>query len=207
MSSRPNNDDDDDLLLGLGDVPGPDAEPTAAERAHAKAFADIVDKALVDHTPPAMSTEDRALLDVANVIRAASGHATLADERRGSIVEAALASAIRAKQASIAPPVASAPPADNVPITAGRRRLIPWMVASASSLAAAAAIVLLVTRAPRVVEIHAKPTTPVAWTSRPADALIGPIQREHAGDALSRIDTIFADRMDGFRERTLGGKP
>ena len=38
-----------------GPVPAPDAEPTAAERAHAKTFADLVDKTLAGRTPPAMS--------------------------------------------------------------------------------------------------------------------------------------------------------
>jgi hypothetical protein len=56
-----------------------------------------------------------------------------------------------------------------------------------------------------------EPETPVAehLTSRPADPLIGPISREHAGDASTRIDTIYADRLDGYRERKLarGRKP
>jgi hypothetical protein len=56
---------------------------------------------------------------------------------------------------------------------------------------------------------------PARWLSRPADPLIGPIARERAGDASGRIDHIFADRLDGFRERRMtprasgprGGKP
>ena len=47
---------------------------------------------------------------------------------------------------------------------------------------------------------------PTSWTSRPADPLIGPIAREHAGDASTRIDTIFADRLDGYRERELAAE-
>jgi hypothetical protein len=45
--------------------------------------------------------------------------------------------------------------------------------------------------------------------SRPSDALIGPIEREQAGDASARLDTIFADRLDLYRERRWsrhGGK-
>jgi hypothetical protein len=44
---------------------------------------------------------------------------------------------------------------------------------------------------------------------RSADALIGPISRESAGDASARIDAIYADRLDGYRERRLarGRKP
>ena len=51
---------DDDFLTSP--VPEPDAEATPSERAHAKTFADIVDKSLVGRTPVAMSADDRALL-------------------------------------------------------------------------------------------------------------------------------------------------
>jgi hypothetical protein len=44
---------------------------------------------------------------------------------------------------------------------------------------------------------------PVEWRSRSADALIGPIARDRAGEAGARIDAIFADRLDGFRARRL----
>ncbi|MDQ3371012.1 MAG: hypothetical protein M3680_36805, partial [Myxococcota bacterium] len=51
---------------------------------------------------------------------------------------------------------------------------------------------------------------PTSWTSRPADPLIGPIPRDEAGNASARIDYIFADRLDGYRQRRLetkrGGK-
>ena len=40
---------DDDILSG--EVPAPDAEPTAAERAKAKAFADMIDKTLSGRLP------------------------------------------------------------------------------------------------------------------------------------------------------------
>ncbi len=58
------------------------------------------------------------------------------------------------------------------------------------------------------VQAAAKFEVPATWKSRPADALIGAIARERAGDAATRIDTIFADRLDGYRERRLrGGRP
>src|SRR4051794_28744242 len=81
--------EDDDLL-----VPEPDDEPTAAERAHAKTFGDLVDKSLTGRTPAAMSADDRVLLDVATVIRAASGGMQLAPSTQRSIVEEALRKAI-----------------------------------------------------------------------------------------------------------------
>lgn len=182
--------DDNDFLTGP--VPEPEAEATPAERAHAKTFADLVDKTLAGRTPPAMSADDRALLEVATVIRAASGKVELPASTRRSLVEDAL------KQA-----VGAAAPSTVVPITRARRRWLPWTVASVSSAVAAAAIALLVLRTP---PRAAAPTAevPVDQRSRPADSLFGPIARDRAGDATTRIDTIFADRLDGYRDRELG---
>ena len=52
-----------------GPVPSPDAEATPSERSHAKTFADIIDKTIAGKTPPTMSADDRALVEVATVIR------------------------------------------------------------------------------------------------------------------------------------------
>ena len=189
--------DDDDLLSGR--IPKPDDEASASERAHAKTFADLIDKTLAGRTPPAaMSADDRALLEVATVIRAAAGNAELAAAKRSSIVEAALHQAIGGKPSTSL---------DVIPIARGRaKRFAPWIVA-ASSMAVAAAAILLWLRDPRhVVELRpAAAALPENWTSRPTDPLIGPIAREHAADASARIDTIFADRLDGYREIRLRG--
>jgi len=185
---------DDDMLEGR--IPDPGAEATASERTHAKAFAELIDKTLAGRTPPAaMSADDRTLLEVATVIRAASGNAELAAAKRSSLVESALRQAIGG----------TAPAAKVTPIARGRaKRFAPWIVAGTSMAVAAAAIVLWL-RAPREVSVTAKPTLPENWRSRPTDSLIGPIERVHAGDASARIDTIFADRLDGYREIRLRG--
>jgi hypothetical protein len=83
------------------------------------------------------------------------------------------------------------------------RRWAPWAIAGASTLVAAAAIAMLWLRSPVVARVRPE------WTSRPADALVGPIAPERAGDASARIDAIFADRLDGFRAWRLerGGRP
>jgi hypothetical protein len=181
---------DDDTLTGP--VPDPDAEPSSAELAHARRFADLVDKTLAGRTPPAMSADDRALLEVATVIRATHGNLDLAPAQRTAVVEDAL------RQAIGAGPAASASVA---PIARARaRRWAPWAIAGASTLVAAAALAMLWLR-----PADRRPPTgvPVEWTSRPADSLIGPIARDRAGDASARIDAIFADRLDGFRARRL----
>jgi hypothetical protein len=192
------NSDDNDILDGR--VPDPGAEATPAERTHAKAFADLIDKAVAGRTPPAaMSADDRALLEVATVIRAASGNAELASAKRSALVEGALRQAISGKAAV----------SKVTPISRGRaKRFAPWIVAGTSMAVAAAAIVLWLGAPRHVNVIERAPTAnavPENWKSRPTDSLIGPIERVHAGDASARIDTIFADRLDGYREIRLRG--
>ncbi len=197
------DDNDDDVLAGA--VPAPDAEPSASERSHAKTFAELVDKTLAGRTPPAMSAEDRALLEVATVIRATSGKVELGHAKTRSIVEDALRQAIGGNSANASVSI--------VPIGRSRaRRMAPWAIAGVSTIVAAAAVLLFWLRAPE--RVTAEPDTtaeiPTQWKSRPADPLIGPIARERVGDAGARIDTIFADRLDGYRARTLttrGRKP
>lgn len=187
---------DDDFLDSP--VPAPDAEPTPGERAHARTFASIIDKALAGRPPVAMSADDRALLEVATVIRAAHGGAELPVSKQRALVEEALHQAVGgggARALGAVAPTARAP-----------RRWLPWTIAGSTTLVAAAALLLLWLRAPGqvvVVEAAATAAVPTTWSSRPADPLIGPIDRGHAGDASARIDYIFADRLDGYRERRL----
>jgi hypothetical protein len=208
---------DDDFLNAA--VPDPDVEPTAAERAHAKAFAELVDKTLVSgRMPPAMSADDRALLEVATVIRAASGGLELAASKQRTLIEDALRQAVGGNASTSLP--------SGAPVIPLKRRWVPWAIAGTSSLVAAAAIVLLVIRKP-----PPSPTMPTAavqipteWKSRPADPLIGRIThecgavvsgaavecaREATVKTSSRIDTIFTDRLNGYRDRRFarGGKP
>jgi hypothetical protein len=186
--------DDDDLLTGP--VPAPGDEPSAVERAHAKAFAELVDKTLAGRTPGVMTTDDRALLEVATVIRAASGNVELAQPRRRLLIEDALRQAVGARSLGMSGSIAVLRPSK-------WKRFAPWSVAATSTFVAAAAVLLWL-RAPRVVQRVDVTPIPLTQRSRPADPLVGPIARERAGDARSRIDTIFADRLDGYRELHFG---
>jgi hypothetical protein len=181
-------------------IPDPEAEPTPAELAHARRFAELVDKTLSGRTPPAMSADDRALLEVATVIRATRGNVELAPSVARAIVEDALRQAIGEEAAG----GGGTGPFVRTPM----RRWAPWAVAGASMLVAAAALAMLWLRAPTAMG-PAMARVPAEWTSRPADALVGPIARDRAGDASARVDAIFADRLDGFRARGLarGGTP
>ena len=210
--------DDEDFLTG--DVPDPDAEPTAAERAHAKAFGALVDKTLATgRTPPAMSADDRALLEVATVIRATRGSLELPPSKQRSVVEDALRQAVGGGSGSSL--------SSGAPVIPIKRGWVPWAVAATTTLVAAAAIVLLIIRRPQVVTIEQptaglqQPVIPEHWKSRPTDDLIGKIAGECPGEARTfecakeatvktsaRIDTIFSDRLSGYRERRFarGGK-
>ena len=200
---------DDDL--DPGPIPDPDAEPTPAEKARARAFADLVDKVVAGRAPAAMSPEDRALAETATMIRASAGKIELAPARAKMLVDQALSRAvdqtIEKVEAAPVPPAA-------IPIDRARRSRAPWIVAGVSTLVAAAAVFALVVRPPPRTPAPAPAPTaqavkvPETWTSRPADPLVGVIPEERAGEAAARIDAIFADRLDGYRERTLarGGR-
>ena len=208
----------DDPTDDLDDVLGPDAAADGAERTRARGFADLIDKMMAGRTPAAVPAEDQALLEVATAIRATVRPAELPTARRHAIVEAALATAIDRRgggpstSASGLPVVTAGPvsaAAGGVIPLAPRRRALPWLVAGATSLVAAAAITLLVLerRPAATPPAAAAPVArlPVEQRSRPADPLVGAIGREGAGDALGRIDAIYADRLGGFRDRTLSG--
>lgn len=204
----PHDPDDGDLLSGP--VPAPEVAPDPAERARARGFGDLVDKVLAGRAPAAVPADDRALLEVATAIRAATHPVELPAARRSQLVESALATAID-RRAGTRPGDPTRTTVRTVPIISiqrgARARRLPWVVAGTASLVAAAAIALLATRPPRLAPTPlASPATaalPAEQRSRPADPLIGVIGRDRAGDAAARLDIIYADRLDGFRERTL----
>ncbi len=196
-------------------VPGPDDLAGAAEKARARAFGDLIDKVLAGRAPAAVPAEERALLEVATVIRAAARPVELGAARTRSVVEAALATAIERKGGgpTLSDPAMTVPGV--VPLDRARRArgLVPWITAGVATAVAAAAVALLLAR-PASPPAPAAPvaTAPVAehLRSRPADPLIGviapaPSLEAAAGATVVRIDTIYADRLAGFRERTLAG--
>jgi hypothetical protein len=197
-------DDRDDL------TPAPDAPVSASERAQAESFAGHVDAMLAgEPLPPAMSSDERALLEVATAVHAAHRDAPLDEARRRALIDDVPGQGAGAARPATAEPGA----ADGATVTPIGPRLrgrvwrgLPWSVAVA---AAAAALVLALGRpatppqpAPAAV---AEAPVPAHLTSRPADALIGRIPRADAGDASARIDAIYADRMSGYRSLRLRG--
>lgn len=141
------------------------------EQARAEAFARLVDGLLAGDTlPPAMDSDDRALVEAATVVMASSRAIEPAPERTRRLIDQALEAAIVRRSGQAAAPDtdsgesrAVSPMSLVVPdedpnersvtdVTTRRRRrsdqvarVLPWAVAS---LAAAAAIVLYIARPP-----------------------------------------------------------
>ena len=206
-----------------------DGPATPGEQARAEAFGRLVDGLLAgDALPPAMDSEDRALVEAATVVMASSRAIEPAPERTRRLVDQALEAAILrrsgAPQASdsgehrAASPVTLLAPEDPsersvTDVTTRRRRrsdqvarVLPWAVAS---LAAAAAIILFIVRPPQkertadqTAEVSPRAEVPldVTNTSRPADPLVGRIGKADRGKATERIDLLYADRMAGYRD-------
>jgi len=212
-----------------------EAPATPAEQARAEAFGRYLDSlAAGEPLPPAMDSDDRALLETATMVLASNHAVDLGPDRTRHLVDQALEAAVLGRQMEASPaPVGGRvaplrrPHAGTAQVSADvdraaasstdlvrtrRRRAdrvirnVPWAVAS---LAAAAAVILFVTRSPELDDpiAHDVPVRPVrldvANTSRPADPLVGVIARRDAGRARERVDLVFADRMHGYRDLML----
>jgi hypothetical protein len=217
------------------DKPVDDEPVTPGEQARAEAFGRLVDGLLAgDPMPPAMDSDDRALVEAATVVMASSRAIEPAPERTRRLVDQALEAAIlRRAGAPLGPadsgertplPVSLVQPAEDpnersvTDVTTRRRRrsdqaarVLPWAVAS---LAAAAAIVLFIARPPQkertpggdeTAEAAPVRDVPLAVsnTSRPADPLVGRIAKADRSKASERIDLIYADRLEGYRDLTF----
>lgn len=199
----------------------PEAEATAVERARAEGFARLIDGLLAgDPIPPAMDSEDRALLEAATMVVASTQDAQglyLSAERTASLVDAALEQALTGdRRRHTVPPVSDDRKPRGIPedtdVVQLRRprtdrllRALPWVVAG---VAAAAAILLFFTRPENLgdttgQEVAQQGSYSMIHRSRPADALVGQIPREATASASARLDMIYSDRLAGYRDLTL----
>lgn len=200
----------------------PDTEASPAERNRAEGFGKLIDGLLAgEPIPPAMDSEDRALLETATMVVASTQELRLGDEASRALVDRALEEAVTGRRRSTVPTIP--PPegrdidesaAENTDVIRMPRRrsdrlvrALPWVVAS---VAAAAAILLFITRPADLHEparqAAARRKLAPSQRSRPADSLVGRIAREDAARASNRLDVIYADRLAGFRDLRLSGR-
>lgn len=186
------------------EVPDVDDPPSPAELAHAASFAALLDKAERQRLPPALDTDERALLETATVLRAAGGELHLDERARNELITSVLEATAEARRAAhgagvrrVSTPMRAHPPP---PGKSWRWRAMPWALAAASMAAAASALWL---RVPQQVVVQRAAPVPAAFTSRPADAVVGEISRAASGEAARRIDSIYSDRLDGYRTSAL----
>ena len=188
--------DDDDRLDA---IPEPDDAANSSERMRAAQFASLLDHDAVGALPAALELETRHNLEIAVALQAVAGHHQLADADAAAMV----ASVLRNAAAQAVP----APKLDQLAAQRQRKQernrtastRMPWIIAAASTIVAAAAIVMLMLRPAVTPRAPAALPLPLAWQSRPADALVGAIDRADAGNAAMRIDAIYADRLNGYR--------
>lgn len=185
------------------EVPDVDDPPSPAELAHAASFAALLDKAEHQRLPAALDTDERALLETATVLRAAGGELRLDERARHELITSVLEATAEARRAAhgagvrrVSSPMRAHPP----PGKSWRWRAMPWALAAASMAAAATALWL---RVPPQVVVHRAAPVPAAFTSRPTDAVVGEISRAASGEAARRIDSIYSDRLDGYRTSAL----
>ncbi|HPH64235.1 MAG TPA: hypothetical protein PLF40_00745 [Kofleriaceae bacterium] len=178
-------------------VPEPDAAAGNSERMRAAQFAALLDDEVNGSPPPALALATRNQLETAIALRASAGRATLDDAAAAAMVASVLQEAsVRGQPVGAVDELAAQRSKAQRRSSAART---PWLVAGGSMVVAAAAVLMLVLRPSPPTAPAAKPTVPLAWQSRPADPLIGVIERAEAGNAAARIDAIYADRLDGYR--------
>ena len=191
-------------------------EATAAEKTEAEAFGRLVDDLMAGQPPPpAMDSDQRALVEAATVVVASNRVVEMDPVRVDRLIDRVLEAAVTGNEAATEDDrqARDLSPGESVTGLKIRRRrgdraarALPWVVAS---VAAAAAIVLYVARAgdrrshDPVTRDSISVQLNAANTSRPADALIGRIAREDAALASERLDILFADRMAGYRDLRL----
>jgi len=193
-TTAPNEGDDE-----LDAVPEPDTAASSSERMRAAQFASLLDDEVNGSPPPALAVATRNQLETAMAMRASVGHATLDDATAAAMVASVLRDASERAQPVAVVDELAAQRRKAQQRSSHRASRTPWLVAGGSMVVAAAAVLMLVLRPAPPTTPAAKTNVPLAWQSRPADPLVGAIDRAEAGNAAARIDAIYADRLDGYR--------
>lgn len=174
-----------------------DEDLSPEELAAAEALATQVDDLVAGKGLPAAGAgEERELLQMSSMIRAAHREIPLAADRQAALIEEAMAQALPGTDKAGA--FAEVHSLD----AARARRRRAWSVGIAGVVAVAAiALLWFRTQSPTLATSSVATRTPIPQDqqSRASDELIGQIAPEQSGMASSRIDQIYGDRMGGYR--------
>ncbi len=185
-------------------IPAPDTPASELEQERAASFGDLVDGMLTGlPSPPAMRADERVLIEVASVVRVVAGDRSASEldaTRRDELIDAALRSAVSAEVP--AEVTEEETPGEITSLAAHRlQRTAPWVL---TAVFAAAALLFalrpLSTTRPTATTAQVAPATRLS-----TDQLVGRIHKNDAGDASSRIDLIYTDRLALYRRARLGG--
>ncbi len=191
--------------------PGGEAPAEHAEQVRADRFGELVDTLVAgDRLPPAMTSEDRELIGVATMLRVTTGGMSLSSSRASTLVGQAFEAATMAREQGENPHLPTIAPAERSKgddLATRRRRglkpALPWLL----TVTASAAALMLWYAQPNtstVAETSPPPATlKINQQSRPADRIVGMIARNDAHLASSRLDVIYADRLEGYRSLRL----
>lgn len=193
MSDEKNNppEDNDSPFSTVGED-----TPSAEEVAAAESLAAHIDDLLASKPMPAVAAaEERELLQLSSMVRAAHHEQALSPERQSSIIEDALAKAL---------PVANQADFDNVHSLdrARQSRRRAWSIGISTVVAVAAVALFWLRPSPKAGSTDPETigfVLPLNQQSRTSDELIGSIDKEHSGMASGRLDRIYSDRMGGYR--------
>lgn len=175
-----------------------------AEIAQATAFAGLIDTVIAgDKLPAVMAAEQREMVETAAILRAN----LRADGSVGSGVSSVVGRVMsQVSESSQEQEQTQQGDSGIIDFQARRRRRVRWLSAGTAALAAAAVLFFVLrSPGPPASDSGARPVLSMIHHSRPADPLIGEIPREQADRASDRLDTIYADRMAGYRDLRLRG--
>ena len=177
------------------------------ELAEAQKFAEAIQPTFDgDHLPAILDAETRELATLSSIVHSSFHDAQLSTAKEASIVDAAFSQAI-----GISPTQKESPDNQLADARTKRRRNLRYTIGT--GLAMAAALFLYLQRSPKVATPKSASiirNLPIAQQSRPTSPLVGQIKRSNAAQASHRLDTIYSDRLSGYRSlayRRIAGEP
>ncbi len=191
----------------MGEKDKNEEEFSPEELVEAQKFSEAMQPSLKGARLPAiMDAETRELAILSSIVHSSFHDTELDGTKEASIIDAAFSQAI-----GISPTQEESPSNQLAEARSKRRRYLRYAIGT--GVAVAAALLLYLQTSPKVVAPQnavIMRTLPIAEQSRPTSPLVGQIGRSNAAQASSRLDTIYSDRLSGYRSlayRRIAGEP